>query len=350
MRKALRRLFLLSMIALLIGSVPCSASETARSFTDSAGRTVPVPQTVQKVAPSGPLAQIFLYTLCPDKLAGIAADFSEEARLYINERYWGLPKFGQFYGKNANLNMEALIAAGPEVVVDVGEAKKTIRKDMDGLQRQLNMPVAFVRATLDTLPEAYALLGTLTGDTERAETLGAYCRKRLDHAASVRKELKDAERVRVYWASGKTGLNTNARGSFHAEVLEKVGAVNVADVEPNSRGSGSTVSMEQVLSWNPEVVLADSDALYEMITTDAIWSEVQAVKKGRVYKIPSAPYSFVSNPPSVNRLMGIQWLGRLLHPDRYTSDPAREIKDFYKLFYSIDLNDEQYNTLMRHAQ
>lgn len=350
MRKVLQGLFLSSMLMLLIHVVCCAASETTRNFTDSAGRTVTILKTVRKVAPSGPLAQIFLYTLCPDKLAGIAADFSKEARLYIKENYWGLPKFGQFYGKNANLNMEALIAAGPEVVVDVGEAKKTIREDLDGLQRQLNIPVVFVRATLDTLPEAYTLLGVLTGDAERATALGAYCRKQLDHAASVRKELKDSEKVRVYWASGKTGLNTNARGSFHAEVLEKVGAVNVADVEPNSKGSGSTVSMEQVLFWNPEVVLADSDALYEMITTDTIWSEVQAVKKGHVYKIPSAPYSFVSSPPSVNRLIGIQWLGHLLHPNRYTSDPEWEIKNFYKLFYSIELSDGQYDAIMRYAQ
>lgn len=350
MKRALRGLLMSLIVVLLLVTSACAGPEAVRHFTDSAGREVAVPETVSRVAPSGPLAQIILYTLCPDKLAGIAADFSKEARIYVNEKYWGLPKFGQFYGKNANLNMEALIAAAPEVIIDVGEAKKTIREDMDGLQKQLKIPTVFVKATLDTLPEAYILLGSLTGDSDRAAFLADYCRERLSRAASAREALKDRKRIRVYWASGKTGLNTNARGSFHAEVLEKAGAENVADVEPNSKGSGSIVSMEQVLAWDPDVILADSESLRELITTDGLWKDIRAVKEGRVYKIPSAPYSFVANPPSVNRLMGVQWLGHLLYPSLYAFDLAQEVQDFYKLFYSIYLNAKDYAEIMKHAQ
>ena len=72
-----------------------SQSDT-RIFTDSAGREVTLPKEINKIAPSGPLAQIVLYTFCPDKLSGLASDFSEGAKQYIDEKYWGLPKFGQF--------------------------------------------------------------------------------------------------------------------------------------------------------------------------------------------------------------------------------------------------------------
>lgn len=77
-------------------------AEGTRIITDSAGREVEIPSEITKIAPSGPLAQIVLYTVSPDKLAGLAADFSDEAKQYIDEKYWGLPKFGQFYGKNAS--------------------------------------------------------------------------------------------------------------------------------------------------------------------------------------------------------------------------------------------------------
>ena len=70
--------------------------EGTRIVTDSAGREVEIPSEITKIAPSGPLAQIVLYTVSPDKLAGLAADFSDEAKQYIDEKYWGLPKFGQF--------------------------------------------------------------------------------------------------------------------------------------------------------------------------------------------------------------------------------------------------------------
>lgn len=320
-----------------------------RSFSDSAGRSVEVSETIDSLAPSGPLAQIVLYTLAPEKLAGIAADFSREAREYIDEKYWSLPKFGQFYGKNATLNMEALISAAPHVIVDIGEAKKTIREDMDALQQQLGIPVVFVKATLDTLPETYSLLGELTGDTTRAEALSAYSGKVLEHAASVRAALPEDERVRVYAAMGKAGLNTNARGSFHAEVLEKVGLLNVADVRPDSKGGGSAVSFEQILLWNPRIILAETEDVRKHILEDPVWESIEAVKNGRVYRIPNAPYSFISNPPSVNRLLGIMWLGHLAYPDYYSRELKKDVKEFYSLFYSIDLTDAQYKEIMKNS-
>ena len=141
--------------------------EGTRIVTDSAGREVEIPSEITKIAPSGPLAQIVLYTVSPDKLAGLAADFSDEAKQYIDEKYWGLPKFGQFYGKNASLNMEALIAEAPDVIIDIGEAKKTVKEDMDALQEQLNIPVIFVEATLPTMADAYEMLGDITGERSR---------------------------------------------------------------------------------------------------------------------------------------------------------------------------------------
>ena len=127
-------------------------AEGTRIITDSAGREVEIPSEITKIAPSGPLAQIVLYTVSPDKLAGLAADFSNEAKQYIDEKYWGLPKFGQFYGKNASLNMEALIAEAPDVIIDIGEAKKTVKEDMDALQEQLSIPVIFVAEILTNFP------------------------------------------------------------------------------------------------------------------------------------------------------------------------------------------------------
>lgn len=162
------------------------AQSDTRVFTDSAGREVTLPKEINKIAPSGPLAQIVLYTICPDKLSGLASDFSEGAKQYIDEKYWGLPKFGQFYGKNANLNMEALIAESPDVIIDIGEAKKTVKEDMDALQEQLNMPVIFIEADLDTMSSAYEKLGELTGETDQAKKLSEYCDNILKKSETAR--------------------------------------------------------------------------------------------------------------------------------------------------------------------
>lgn len=321
------------------------AQSDARVFTDSAGREVTLPKEIKKIAPSGPLAQIVLYTLCPDKLSGLASDFSEGAKQYIDEKYWSLPKFGQFYGKNANLNMEALIAESPDVIIDIGEAKKSVKEDMDALQEQLNMPVIFIEADLDTMSSAYEKLGELTGDTDQAKKLADDCNNILKTSETAREQL--SEKKSVYFAVGDDGLHTNAEGSIHARVIEQIGAENAAKVEMVSSGGGSEVSFEQLLLWQPDVIIADSEALYQTITTDKVWGELNAVKEGKVYQIPSVPYSFMSSPPSVNRMIGILWLGNLVYPEQYSADIKQEVKDFYELFYHVTLDDTQAEKILK---
>ena len=324
-------------------------AEGTRIITDSAGREVEIPSEITKIAPSGPLAQIVLYTVSPDKLAGLAADFSNEAKQYIDEKYWGLPKFGQFYGKNASLNMEALIAEAPDVIIDIGEAKKTVKEDMDALQEQLNIPVIFVEATLPTMADAYEMLGDIIGEKEQAGKLADYCRAEIGKADQNAAAIADADRKSVYFGLGEDGLHTNAKGSIHADVIDRIGAVNAADVEAVSSGGGSEVSFEQVLLWNPDLIIVDSQKLYDTLTADPMWQELDAVKNGKIFKIPTAPYSFMSSPPSVNRMIGIEWLGSLVYPEIYTSDIREEVKNFYQLFYHIDVTDEKLEAILKGA-
>ena len=320
-----------------------------RIFTDSAGRNVEIPAVITKVAPSGPLAQVMLYMACPDMLAGISMDFPKAAEGFIPEKYLSLPKYGQFYGVNVSLNMEALIASAPDVIIDIGEAKDTIVQDMDGLQDQLGIPTVFIEASLDTMENAFLMLGDLTGDTERMDRLAAYCKDTVAQADAIRESLKDEDKVRVYLAMGEDGLSTNARNSFHADIINRVGAENVADIDASTLGGGSAVSFEQVLLWNPQVILVDSLSLYEKLNSDPIWRQISAIQNGRVYKIPSIPYSFVTNPPAANRILGIKWLGSILYPELYDINIESEVKTFFEDFYSINLSEEQYNEIMIYA-
>lgn len=328
-------------------AVSGSEAKGTRTITDSAGRKVEIPAEIQKIAPSGSLAQIVLYTVCPDKLAGLASDFSEQAKEYIDKKYWGLPKFGQFYGKNASLNMEALIANAPDVIIDIGESKKTEKEDMDALQQQLNIPVIFVEATLPTMADAYTMLGDITGEKDQAKKLSDYCRAEIEKTDKTAAAIGDADKKSVYFAIGNDGLHTNAKGSIHADVIERVGAVNAADVEAVSSGGGSQVSFEQILLWNPNLIIVDSQALYDKVTTDSLWKELDAVKKGNVYKIPTAPYSFMSSPPSVNRVIGLEWLGNLVYPQSYPGDIKDKVKEFYKLFYHLDVTDGELDSILK---
>lgn len=93
--------------------------------------------------------------------------------------------------------------AAPHVIVDIGEAKKSIVKDMDGLQEQLQIPTVFIEAQLTDMPSAYRKLAELTGEKGKTEELAAWCQKAIDKAQAISATLTDKDRVSVYWAHGR---------------------------------------------------------------------------------------------------------------------------------------------------
>lgn len=351
--KQTRLLAWMALLALLFCLMPHSVVQGEKKqnsktfeFTDSAGRTVTLPKEIKKVAPSGPLAQTVLFTAVPEKLVGIARPFGKQAAALIAPDIAALPVFGQFYGKNADLNLEALLKAAPDVVIDVGEAKKSIAEDMDKLQQQIGIPCVFIEAHLDQFPETYEKLAELFGESKHLSELARRCSDILERAEKLREEIKEEDCISVYWAMGEKGTATNARASFHSEALNLLPLSNVADVEASSKGGGTEVSLEQILIWDPDVILADTPEIRDSIMNDKSWETLRAVKEKKVYVIPRLPYHFLADPPSVNRLLGVEWLGSLLWPESCEFEIDERVREFYELFYGIECDDEMLEDIL----
>ncbi len=330
---------ILLLAALAISAFFAAQAQETRVFTDSAGRAVAVPVKIGRIAPSGVLAQIVLYSLVPDRLIGWSAALPPLVKEYTPKRYWDLPVFGQFYGKNVSLNLEALIAAKPDVIIDVGEAKKTVREDMDAIQRQTGIPVVFIEATLGTFDAAYAMLGELTGEKKAAESLSRYCADAVNGARKFAQSVPEGKKVKIYYGEGSTGLNTNPAGSIHADLVELIGARNVAQMQAGNGSGSSQVTMEQLLLWNPDMLIMGPDGAYDAAKKDPLWKDLPAVKAGRVYEVPAGPYNWMGRPPAINRLIGIFWLGSLAYPEQFKGDLKAKVLEFYKIFYHFDLDD-----------
>jgi iron complex transport system substrate-binding protein len=322
---------------------------TKRTVTDSCGRKVEIPANITKIAPSGALAQIVLFSIAPYKLVGLSGDFADVAKKYIDKKYYSLPTFGQFYGKNVNLNIEALAAAKPDVIIDIGEAKATVKADMDGIQAQTGIPVIFIEATLPTMANAYITLGDILSEKEQAQKLSDYCAKTIAAAKEKSAFIADKDKVKLYYAEGETGLATNPVGSIHADVIDMIGAINVADLKNTSGSGGNEVSLEQVMLWAPDVMLFGPNSIYSTVSTDASWKDFKAVKNNKIYEVPLGPYNWMGRPPAVNRLLGVKWLGNLLYPETYKYDMVKETKTFYELFYHCTISDDDAKTLMAHS-
>ena len=158
MKTKLTALLLAAMMMLSL----CAGALGQTVFTDDLGRDVNVPDQIERLVVSGPLPQIYAYGIAPDMFVGLASKWYDSSKGIIPEEHLNLPYFGQLYG-SADLSIEELAKADPQIIIDMGEPKKSINEDLDGLEAQTTIPAVYIRTTLDTAPQAYRRLGQLLG-------------------------------------------------------------------------------------------------------------------------------------------------------------------------------------------
>lgn len=317
------------------------------TFTDDVGRQVQVPAEISRIVPSGPLAQMILFAIAPDMFVGLASKWPASAQGIIDQKYLDLPYLGQLYG-SADLNVEELALANPQLIIDIGAEKGSVAEDMDKLQQQTTIPTVFIDSTLETMPQTYRTLGKLLGREEKGEELAQFCERVYARTESIMKQVGD-QKVNALYILGEEGLNVIAKNSYHAELLDML-TNNLAVVEnPVSKGSGNAVSMEQIALWNPDFIIFGPDSIYETVDELAAWSEINAIVNHNYVEVPDIPHNWMSMPPAVQRYLGLIWLTAELYPDYCDYDVKAEIMAYYKLFYGYVLTEEQYNTITANA-
>ena len=106
--------------------------------------------------------------------------------------------------------------------------------------------------------------------------------------------IPESRRPRVYYARGPRGLETGLGGSINVETIEFLGATNVAG---ETQGRAGDVSLEQVLLWNPDVIITIDQDFAASVRSDPVWAPVKAVRDGRVHLSPKLPFGWVDFPP-----------------------------------------------------
>lgn len=325
---------------------PEEAAPQEREITDMAGRTMTVPLEIESVFSTGPAAAIYLYTLVPDKLLGWNYALNDIEKSIILEQYHDLPNFGQ----GDAVNYEAVIAAGPTIALNVTSINDGSIDASDALAEQLGVPVVMVSSDLLDAPAVYRFMGELFGVEEQAEALAAYAEETFNAISSL--DIPNEEKVRIFYGNGEDSLETAPAGSSHGQIIDLVNAVNVADLELGD-GSRVQISAEQLLAWDPDVIIVNGEpkadmtgsAAAEAILADPLFATLKAVQNGAVYGTPNAPFSWVDRPPGPNRIIGMRWLSGLIYPTYLNFDVDEEVREFFQLFYHVELSDEQLTQL-----
>jgi len=317
--------------------VPAAAAADSRTVTDATGRAVAVPPRIRRVFAAGPPASILLYVLAPDLLLGWPRAPTPQERAYLARPYDELPALGRLTGRGEGITLEALLALGPDLILDVGSTGPRYAALAQEVQARTGIPYLLLDGALTRSGETLRRLGDILGRTDRAEMLAQVADSRLSEARQAAAMRPPSQRPRVYYARGPRGLETALAGSINTEALALVGAENVATA-PGPAGVVQ-VSLEQVLAWNPGVILTQEPTFYAAVRQDPLWGPIDAVRQGRVYLAPKEPFGWFDFPPSVNRLIGLEWLPRVLFPDEAAEgDLAAAVALFYRRFYQVELS------------
>ena len=183
------------------------------------------------------------------------------------------------------------------------------------------------------------------GAEEEAEKLAAYAEETFEDIAEM--NVPEEEKIRIYYGNGEDSLETAPAGSEHAQIIDMIHAVNVADLEIETdpacrflRSSFSHGSGCDRCKWRAESRY-ERKLWEDAILNNPDYVSLKAVQEQKVYGTPNAPFSWVDRPISVNRLVGVRWLSGLIYPEYLNYDVDEEVCEFFKLFYHVDLTEKQ---------
>lgn len=317
----------------------------ARTVTDSAGRSVELPDAPRRVFAAGPPASVLLYALAPERMIGWVRAPREIEKPYLSPAVRDLPELGRLTGRGNTLSLERLLVEKPDLIVDFGTIDDTYRSLADRVQAQTGIPYLLIDGRFEQTPAAIRLLGGALGVAQRGERLAREAERILANVDATLARVPSDRRPRTYFARGSDGLESGTRGSINTEVIERVGAINVVE-GVRERGGLVRVGAERLLALAPDTIITLDRRVVEGFAGRPPWSELPAIKQNRVHVAPFLPFGFIDSPPSLNRLIGLTWLLHRLYPEQASGDLRAEVKDFYRLFYQVELDEPALDRLL----
>jgi iron complex transport system substrate-binding protein len=331
-----RRQLLMAMALAPLATIrPRIAWTTPDTTVASKWGALPEPAHVKRVFAAGSPAAVLACVLAPDTLLGWPMRLEDNARALLPAPASGQPHLGRLSGRGSTVTTESLLALKPDLILDAGSVNATHLSGAERVWRQTGLPYVLIDGRLGDHARQLREAGRLLGAPERGESLAARTESIFELVNSVITAGDSVAPPRVYYARGPDGLETGLRGSINMEAIEFVGADNVA--APAGDGGLTQVSMEQILDWNPEVVLTQDGAFAQRMRDDRLWRSVSAVRSGRIHVAPVLPFGWLDGPPGVNRVVGLPWLLAHLYPGRHPAlERARlqeQVADCFQQFY-----------------
>lgn len=309
-----------------------------RTFKDFLGNEVEVPKQVNKVAASFPaLEEMFLLLGSPEK--NVSAISSNKDNQWYNKLYSKIKDNPVVFNSNDSVNIESLVGLKPDVVF-VGNEK---------LQEELKnagIPSLFLKFTSsEELIKGIELIGEIMGEKEskRAKELAEVYRKNIDRVNSKTSTIPEKELPKVYYTANSP-LNTEGDESIVSEWIRMGGGKNIA-AENGIKGTFKDITMEQLLEWNPDIIICRDFKTKGEIENDSRFSSIEAVKNNKIFVNPRGVFPWCVR--SADEALQPLWASTVIQPEMFKDiDMKKEVKEFYKKFYNYETTDEDLNDIL----
>lgn len=311
---------------------------------DSWGREVEVPDDVQRIgclyAISGHIVTMLGQG---DKLVVVNAGLKRD--IVLNDM---LPSIQEAVVPKANglINIEELVKANVDLLFVQNETARN-EGEVEKLNK-FNIPFLVVDyKNMEEQQYAVKMIGQAIGAEEEAQEYISYYQSCIDKVKAKTKDIPQDKKVRVYHSVNEAS-RTDARDTLPADWLDVTGAINVSlDEELRLIDDKYFASMEQILLWNPDLILVNEDGVDQYIMTNEQWATLAAVKNKKVYKMPNG-ISRWGHPGSLETPLAIMWTAKVLYPKTFEElDLNTETKDFYQRFFNVSITDERIEDILR---
>ncbi len=312
-------------------SQSASASASAQTIKDQLGNSVTVPTSINRIADSWPAhTEVLMLLGAGDKI--VATANTPKSLPWMFKVQPSLKN--ALVTTSQDFNTEALAQKNPDIYfMSPGNTNADKIQSMGLPTVQLNF------TNYDEMEQTLSLTGQILGPdaSKRAASYNSYMEQMLSSVQKVTSTIPDSSKPKVLHIQSLNPLQVDGSDTIIDQWIKDAGGVNAAS---SISGNKKAVSIEQIISWNPDVVIVgDGDPnAAQSIEQDSAWAAVKAVQDKKVYANPAGVFQWDRYSPEA--ALELPWAAKTLHPDLFTStDMVALVKQYYQQFLGYQLSD-----------
>lgn len=322
-------------------------STQKKIITDAAGEKVEIPSKINKIADGWP-AHNEVVTMLGYGNKIVSTILSKKAMPWL---YVVNPNMNKALVDftNEDVDTEQLLKTKPDIVFLPLNSKSAAKI------KELGIPAVQLNFTdYESLKQCFKLTGQILGsDAEKKSSeYISYLDNNLKKIKAVTDKIPEDKKLKVLHLTSFSPITVDGSNTMIDSWIKAAGGINAAS---EITGNNKEASMEQIIKWNPDVIIISSNTLTDTksavknindLYSNPQWSQIKAIQDKKIYINPSGAYLW--DRYGADEALQFQWAAKTLYPSKFKNLNMTSItKTFYKDFLNYDLTTDQTNRMLK---